>query len=125
MSAWQTLAVNGALADSLIDDFGGANSPISALPPDARACLLFHFSADAEIAVQLYLAISNAAADENIEMIWDSTYQTNPAADSTQWVTSGQISIPIQNGLLHQFRITKAAADANVRWCINVKMGPE
>lgn len=125
MSAWQTLAVNGALADSLIDNFGGANSPISALPPDARVCLLFHYSSDAETAVQIYLATTNAAADENIEMVWDSTYQTNPAPDSTQWVTSGQISIPIQNGLLHQFRITKAASDANIRWCINVKMGPE
>ncbi len=124
MAAWQSLVINGAVADTLVDDFGGATGGPSSLPADQRICLRVDYSSDAQTQVIIYLALSNAAADENVVMLYDSRQQTVPAVDSTQWVTDLTTSVPFLVGLPMQLRITKAASDAVIRWEWFSMMGP-
>lgn len=127
MSVWTVTPVNGALADFLVTDFGGGVSGSTiALPPDGRLCLEFHYSSTAATQVQIYLAPAPAAAAQNIVMVYDSAFQTNPAADSTQYLTGICVDVPIAQGtLIPMFLfITKAPSTANIRWATTVKMGP-
>lgn len=125
MSIWTVTAVNGALADSLVTNFGGVIAANTALPPDSELSLIFHYSSSAASQVQIYLATAAGAAPQNIVMIYDSAFQTNPAADSTQYLTNVCVAIPIQQGILQplQLRITKANTTANIRWKVTPKLG--
>jgi hypothetical protein len=130
MSAWTVTPVNGVLADSLVTSFGstvsGVDAPSTALPPDSRMCLEFHYSSTAATQVVIYLATTAGATGDNIVMIYDSALQTVPAANSTQYLTGICVDVPIVAGTLvpMQLRITKAASTANIRWATTVKMGP-
>lgn len=119
---WQELAVNGAVADTLVENFGGATGTPSSLPQDQQICLRVDYSSDAQTQVILYLAVSNAAADENIIMLHDS--RTEPVPDTTQWLTDIVTIVPFLNNLPYQLRITKGASDAFVRWYWFASMGP-
>lgn len=119
---WQVLAINGAVADTLIEDFGGAVGGPSSLPPDQQICLRVDYSSDAQTQVILYLALSNAAPDEDIIMLHDSRVEATP--DTTQWLTDIVTSVPVFGGLPMQLRITKGASDARVRWTWFSSMGP-
>lgn len=123
MSAWTAVVVNGALADSLVADFGGANSQPGSLPPDARMCLTVHYSASAATQVRLYLAIAAAAAAQDQVLIYDSALQLNPGPNLTDYFTA-QISVPILSNTPMQMRITKAASNATIRFAADVAMGP-
>lgn len=127
MSAWSGLfAVNGALIDSLVTDFGGALSNNVAMPQDSRLCLTFHFSCDTPTAVQLYLAYSAGAAAQLITMIYDSALQTNPGPDQTDYLTNIVVDVPIDPSTRRpkSLRITKAAGNAIIEFASAVRMGP-
>lgn len=126
MSVWTTTAVNGALADSLVTDFDAASSPSTRLPQDGELCLVFHYSSSAASQVRIFLATAAGAAAANLVMVYDSAFQTNPAADSTQYLTNICVTVPLASGTLipMQLRITKANTTANIRWKATPKMGP-
>lgn len=127
MSIWTATAVNGALADFLVTDFGGVNAPTTTpSPPDGELCLIFHYSSTVATQVQIFLATAAGAAGQNIVMIYDSAFQTNPAANSTQFLTGICVAVPIIQGTQQpmQLRITKAASTATIRWKATPRMGP-
>lgn len=127
MSAWQIIPINGALADSLVTDFGGSlTAQNTTLPPDSRCCLTFHYSAAAATQVQIYLALAAGVSADQIVMAYDSALQTNPGADQTQYITNWSVDVPIDATTRRPWpvRITKAATNANFTFKIDVKMGP-
>lgn len=123
MSAWTPVVVNGALADSLVADFGGVNGQLASLPSDARMCLTVHYSASAATQVRLYLATAALAAAQDQVLIYDSALQLNPGPNLTDYFTA-QISVPILANTPMQLRITKAASTATIRFATDVAMGP-
>lgn len=127
MSAWTNVNVNGALADSLVTDFGGALGATNVtLPPDSELCLTLDYSSSAASQVRIYLATGVGAAAQNLVMIYDSAFQTNPGADSTQYLTGICVSVPLIPGtqVPMQLRITKANTTAIIRFKTIPKMGP-
>jgi hypothetical protein len=117
MSIWTNFNVNGALADSLVTDFGGASSPtVTPYPPDCELCLKFWYSSSAATQVLIFLATAAGAAAQNTIPIWNSANQT-PTADSTQFLPMFCVSVPIIAGTQQpmQLRITKAASTAIIR----------
>lgn len=127
MSAWSGLfAVNGALIDSLVTDFGGALSNNTALPAESRLCLVFHFSCDTPTTVQLYLAYNAGASPEELTMIYDSALQTNPGPNQTDYLTNIVVDVPINPNTRRpkSLRISKAAGDAFIEFSSAVRMGP-
>lgn len=124
MAAWQTLAINGVVADTLVDAFGGNTGTAASLPRDQRLCLRVDYSSDAQTQVIIYLAIGAGSADQNLVMLYDSRQQVVPAADSTQWVTDLTTSVPIFSSLPMQLRISKGNSNAVIRWESFYSMGP-
>jgi len=125
MTAWAQVQVNGALADSLVTNFGALAAPSIALPPDQSCCLVLHYSAVATGQVRIWLAIAAAVADDQIVMVYDSATQL-PVANSTQFTANVILDMPIRQGvLLYQtLRITKSNTNAAIWWKIVPNMGP-
>jgi hypothetical protein len=126
MSGWQTVAVNGALADSLVVDLTTQPSPFNGLPQDAELILKINYAASAATQVRLFLAAGAGAAAAAQRIVYDSAFQLNPAANSTQYLTGICVSVPLAPGTNNwmQLRITKAASTANIDWRTKVTMGP-
>lgn len=126
MAAWTTpIAVNGALADSLVFDFGGTLAVGTSLPPDCRLCVQIAYASSAPTQLQLWLATGVGVAAELRVFLYDSAFQTNPGPDSTQYITNLAASDVIQpGGIPYQLRITKAASTANIWLAYSWKMGP-
>ncbi len=124
MSAWTRTAVNGALADSLVTNFGGGNAQTANLGADARMCLTLTYSADAATQVRIFLAPTSASPAEEQVLIYDSALQLNPAADTTDYLTNISVDVPIQSsGRPLELRITKAASDAFIWWVTTPQAG--
>lgn len=126
MSGWQTVAVNGALADSLVADLTLQPSPFAGLPTDARLCLMINYAASSATQVRIFLAAGAGAAAAAQRIVYDSAFQTNPGADQTQYLTNICVSVPLAAGTNNwmQLRITKANNTANIDWCTKITMGP-
>lgn len=123
MSAWTQTVVNGALADSLVTDFGAGFSQNTRLPIDSKLCLAIHYQGVAAVAVRLFLAAAAGATLDNVVLIFDSATAT---ASGNAQNYSGCVDVPIQTGILQPltFRITKGATNASIWWYATVKMGP-
>jgi hypothetical protein len=113
-SAGTTTAVNGALADSLVNDFGRAafNANPAIIPPiDWSICLVaLDYGAAASVAVRIFFATAAGAAAEN---------QFELVNTTTQYFVWTSFEIPRDSaGLPYTMRITKAATNANLyyRW---------
>lgn len=126
MPAWTApIAVNGALADSLVNDFGAGVVPGN-LPNDGRMCLTIEYAAASAGQLMLWLATGVGVAVQNRIMLYDSAYQTNPGADQTQYVTGLTVSVPLVPGTRapYQLRITKGNFNANIWLAWSWSMGP-
>lgn len=126
MPAWTPpIAVDGALADVLVDDFGGSTVSAS-LPRDQRLCITVDYAAAAAGQLQLWLATGAGVAAEDRIMLYDSAFQTNPGANQTQYVTGLVVSVPIDTSTMtpYQLRITKGNFNANVWIAAAWSMGP-
>jgi hypothetical protein len=124
MSAWRQIAVNGALADSLVWDFGGVLANNTVLPPDSRLCVTLDYKSAAATQLYLFLATGAGVAAELQDTVYDSAFQTNPGADQTTTLKDWAFQVPILAGVPLGLRITKAATNANIWIATTVLMGP-
>lgn len=125
MSGWQTVPVNGALADSLVVDLTTQPSPFAGLPSDAELVLMINYASSAASQVRIFLANGAGSAAAAQRLVYDSAAQTNPGADQTQYLTNICVSVPLAVGTNNwmQLRITKANTTANIDWRTKVTMG--
>lgn len=112
---WGTpIAVNGALADVLVTDFGGAQSKTVTASDSAALCVVLEYSAAAAGSLLLYLATSAGPAPEDRVVIYNSAYQTTP--DTTESIAGLQFEVPLVQAtrVPYSLYITKAANNANI-----------
>lgn len=110
------IAVNGALADSLVTDFGGAAGS-AGIPNDWNLCIEgIYYDAVAAVAVRIYLASALATTEDNRQDLLESAVLTAPP---THWIGTNynvpRTQVTVGNWQPHLLLITKAAGNAKVR----------
>lgn len=112
-STYTITGVNGALADSLVQDFGRAAMVLDArlIPPtDWRLCLeTVNFSGAASVAVRIFFAEqAGVAAELQVELF----------STTSQYIEWTPFIVPRASatGLPYTMRITKAATNANMTY---------
>lgn len=110
------IAVNAALTDSLVTDFGGAATS-AAIPADWNLCIEgIWYDAVAAVAVRIYLASALATTEDNRQTLLDSAVLTAPP---DHWVGPSfnvpRTQVIVGNWQPHLLLITKDVGDAKVR----------
>lgn len=110
------IAVNAALADSLVTDFGGAAAAATILP-DWTLCIdAIYFDAVAAVDVRIYLAAELADTEDDRQSLLDSA---GVGAQVQHWVgpsfTVPRVQLTVGIWQPHLLLITKSVGNAKVR----------
>lgn len=115
-SPWTEVNIDGALADSLVEDFGRAAMIAGTQPTPPLDLLLcveaFEYGSAASVSVQFFLATTNGVAAELTKQVVNVTQQ---------FFIWSSFAVPRDvNGRPFQLRVTKAATNARIgyryRW---------
>lgn len=106
MAALQVIAVNGALTDSLVSNFGGSAAGV---PSDYRLCIdKLSYSGRTATTLELYLAVAAGGNAEDHNLIVTSSSQL--AYEAPSWIVPRVAA----TGVPYSLWITKGAVNANI-----------